>query len=68
MKKYILITILFLQAALLCAVFDDYIPSARARGMGGAFTAVADDATSIFFNPAGLAQSDNHLQIGRAHV
>ena len=64
MKKYILITILFLQAALLCAVFDDYIPSARARGMGGAFTAVADDATAIFFNPAGLAQSDNHLQIG----
>lgn len=27
----------------------------RAQGMGGAFTAVADDATAIFFNPAGLA-------------
>lgn len=64
MKKYIFLAILFLQAALLCAIFDDYIPSARARGMGGAFTAVADDASAIFFNPAGLAQSQNHVQIG----
>lgn len=30
-------------------------PSARAAGMGGAFTAVADDAFSMFYNPAGLA-------------
>ena len=29
-------------------------PSARAAGMGDAFTAVADDVTAIFFNPAGL--------------
>ena len=29
---------------------------ARAMGMGGAFTAVADDATATFYNPAGLAQ------------
>lgn len=28
---------------------------ARASGMGEAFTAVADDATSIYWNPAGLA-------------
>ena len=28
---------------------------ARALGMGGAFVAVADDATSIYWNPAGLA-------------
>ncbi len=28
---------------------------ARAAGMGGAFTAVADDATAASFNPAGLA-------------
>ncbi|MCK4549580.1 MAG: PorV/PorQ family protein [Candidatus Krumholzibacteria bacterium] len=28
---------------------------ARAGGMGEAFTAVADDATSIYWNPAGLA-------------
>lgn len=55
MKKYIILSILLVSSALLLAVFDDYQPSARARGMGGAFTAVADDANAIFFNPAGLA-------------
>ncbi len=29
---------------------------ARAMGMGGAFTAVCDDATATFYNPAGLVQ------------
>lgn len=29
---------------------------ARAMGMGGAFIGVADDATAVSFNPAGLAQ------------
>jgi long-chain fatty acid transport protein len=28
---------------------------ARAQGMGGAFTAVADDGSAIFFNPAGIS-------------
>ena len=27
---------------------------ARAEGMGGAFVAVADDATAVYWNPAGL--------------
>ncbi len=31
---------------------------ARAKGMGGAFIAVADDATAISWNPAGMAQLD----------
>jgi len=30
---------------------------ARATGMGNAFIALADDATSIFYNPAGLAKN-----------
>ena len=29
-------------------------PSARGMAMGGAFTAVVDDASAIFYNPAGL--------------
>jgi hypothetical protein len=31
-------------------------PGARAMGVGGAFAALADDATAAFTNPAGLAQ------------
>jgi hypothetical protein len=34
---------------------------ARALGMGGAFTAVADDATSIASNPAGLSNVDSDI-------
>ncbi|NOZ55447.1 MAG: hypothetical protein GXO73_01490 [Calditrichaeota bacterium] len=30
----------------------------RATGMAGAFTGVADDASAIFYNPAGLVQAD----------
>ena len=31
---------------------------ARAMGLGGAFVAVADDASAVYWNPAGLAQLD----------
>jgi long-chain fatty acid transport protein len=34
-------------------------PGARARGLGGAFVAQADDATAAVINPAGLAYLDN---------
>lgn len=36
--------------------FDLLPPGARALGIGGAFTAIADDATASEANPAGLAQ------------
>jgi long-chain fatty acid transport protein len=34
--------------------FDFSLPGARSTGMGGAFVALADDATSVWANPAGL--------------
>jgi long-subunit fatty acid transport protein len=34
--------------------FDFSLPGARSLGMGGAFVAVADDATAAWANPAGL--------------
>ncbi|MFC2083104.1 hypothetical protein ACFLSG_03600, partial [Candidatus Bipolaricaulota bacterium] len=37
---------------------------ARAMAMGGAFTALADDATAAFWNPAGLAQLDDTRLVG----
>jgi hypothetical protein len=42
----------------------------RARGMGGAFVAVADDATATWWNPAGLAAGpflSAVLERGRTH-
>ncbi len=35
-------------------------PGARAIGMGGAFSAIADDASAIFWNPAGIAKLKNN--------
>lgn len=36
--------------------FDFSLPGARSLAMGGAFVALADDATSAYSNPAGLIQ------------
>ena len=43
------------SAQLAGADFNATGGGARARGMGGAFMGVADDATAIFWNPAGIS-------------
>ncbi len=63
MENKIKILILLLAAEIflsrpLKAAYDDLGVSARAVGMGNAFTAVADDAYDIYYNPAGLATLD----------
>lgn len=48
--------------------FQDIFPGARPNGMGTAYTAVADDAYAIFYNPAGLAgkaQTETAGSVGR---
>ena len=40
---------------------------ARAIGMGGAFTSLADDATALFWNPAGLARI-GHQEVAASHA
>lgn len=45
-----------LLAAPARAAFEDLGAGARAPGLGDAFTALADDAYAIHYNPAGLAQ------------
>lgn len=42
------------------AAFNETVAGARAQGMGGAFTAVADDSTALYWNPAGLSQMKRH--------
>lgn len=56
--------ILFLLALPACLVYSQYKPfynhynfayGTKAMAMGNAFTAIADDLTAVFWNPAGLA-------------
>ena len=35
--------------------------NARAMGMGGAFVAIASDASAVFFNPAGMSKINGKL-------
>ena len=35
----------------------------QAAGMGGAFVAVADDATAVYWNPAGLALGGSYFSL-----
>lgn len=68
MKKLLILALALIQATLLLAVFDDYVPSARARGFGGAYTGVADDVNSLFYNPAGLTNVKLEAQVGFSNL
>lgn len=49
--------------------FLNYGVGARALGMGGAFSAVADDATAAYWNPAGLAElTQNEVNFMHAYA
>ena len=68
MKRIIVIAVLISLASLYAGVFEDFQPSARARGMGGAFTGVSDDVSALFFNPAGLVQTNFGIIVGGAQL
>lgn len=50
------IATLFFSAFVFAAELSTLNSSVRALGMGDAFTALADDESSLFYNPAGLAR------------
>jgi hypothetical protein len=58
MRLGIGLAVLLLMPGTLCAGFVHMEEGARATAMGGAFVAVADDATAIFWNPAGGVFTD----------
>src|SRR5690349_5602333 len=53
--RLVVCSLLLLPAPAIGQRFDDI--GVRAQGMGGAFVAVADDATATWWNPAGLAHA-----------
>ena len=55
LRTLLVFTLIFNNAAIF-ASFDSQDAGARAPGMADTFTAVADDADSIVYNPAGLIQ------------
>ena len=67
MKKFIVICFLFIHIILPAAAERTYTADfltfgtgARPLGMGNAFTAIADEASTTYYNPAGIAQLTHH--------
>ncbi len=51
------------------SLLDTYLTGARPFAMGGAYTAVSDDAFAILYNPAGLTQVEkNEIVFGIEHL
>ncbi len=57
MKKLMVTGLVFLLLSGSVGIAGASDMTAKAYGMGGAFTGIADDLTSVLYNPAGLSQS-----------
>ena len=50
------IAVVIFTASIAFAGLDGYVGGGRSTGMGNAYTAIADDFSSLYFNPAGMSQ------------
>lgn len=65
----LLLTILSLSASLFAGGFALSGVGSRATSMGGAFRGLADDATAMYWNPAGLANlEENQIDLGGTFI
>ncbi|MCK9328409.1 MAG: hypothetical protein M0Q94_00875 [Candidatus Cloacimonetes bacterium] len=63
-NRILLLTIISLVTVSCFAMFNDYEPSSRARGMSGAVTSFSDDYSAIFYNPAGIKYAGSQVGAG----
>ncbi len=72
MKKYLYTILLILglcPGIILAGGFQINEHGARAMGLGGAFTAIANDASAIYWNNAGMTQlSGTNFMLGTALI
>ena len=74
MKRWIYVMVGVLMVGLVATPCFSFIkPGTKAMGMGGAFTAVADDISSVYWNPAGITKTgyfdlDISLAVGGENV
>lgn len=72
MKKYLYIVLLILgicPGIMMAGGFQINEHGAKAMGLGGAFTAIANDASSIYWNNAGMTQlSGTNFMLGTALI
>lgn len=50
----LLFSIFYSLFSVVYGAFDEFSPGVRPAALGGAFTAISDDANAVFYNPAGL--------------
>lgn len=63
LRRGVLLAVVCTSAAGLAAGFRLDTHAARATGMGGAVTALVDDSSGIFYNPAGLVTKGDGLDV-----
>jgi|SRR3989339_202777 len=63
---WVLVLIAWFGVSMAPAAYDDIYNGygGRAAGMGGALTALADDSSAVFWNPAGLANA-KHVEVSQ---